>query len=161
MGKGSIVFANTLPVQSVVHSSKLDCPGLPLDAPSKLRLTNAGIGDFHLTIDLSILVCNLVDVPDPSEINIDFHSQMIPPSQEVIIGLNLHLLTLALVSSKIDFSMIWSTLSRGDTSFLKIFSFLSHQIAQITNAGTHLLIKHWGKYLARLERCPKCYFVME
>ena len=108
--------------------------------------------------------CIFEEVLDPNGMKIDFHSQMILPSQEVITRLYFHLLTLALVTFEINFSMIWNTFSKDDTSFLKILLFLSHQIAQITNAGVHfkfLQKGHWGKELAMLERCPKCYFVVE
>ena len=123
-----------------MQASRLDCPGLPLDAPSKLSLKKLGIGGCHLTVDLSVGVCSFEEVLDPNGMKIDFHSRMILLSQEVIIGLDLHLLTLALVTSKIYFSIICSTLSKDESSFLKILLFLSHQIAQKNNAGAHLQI---------------------
>ena len=122
-----------------MQASRPDCPRLPLDAPSKLSLTKPNVGGCHLIVVLSLGVCNLEGLV-PNGIKIDFHSRMILPSQGVMIGLNLHLLTLALVTSEIKFLMIWSTFSKGETSFLKKFLFLSHQIAQIINAGVHFQI---------------------
>ena len=89
-----------------MHAPKLSYPRSPLDAPSKLILTNPSIGGHHLIVDLSIRVCNFEDVPNYNGMNIDLHSLMIHPSQEVIIGLDLHLFTLASISLEIDFSII-------------------------------------------------------
>ena len=136
IGKGEIVIATTWPEGSLIHAPKPDGPGFPFEAPSKFnfqRPTAGGLQKFFLVereVDEWLIF-------HPFGMNNCFHFWTIWESHWVTIGLNLITFRLELVTSEIDYSIPFKTMSTGRDSFLKIHLLGSHQIAQTTKAGIH------------------------
>ena len=157
IGKGDIVSAKTSPKEFLIHAPKPDGPGFTLEAPSKFSFQRPDDGGLQMFF-LGKIWAGEGLIFHPLEINNNLHSWTTWESQWVIIRFNLIIFKLELVTSEIDFSIPFKTISNGRDSFLKMHLFHSHQIAQTTKARIHFqrfANNVFDKELARLERDPK------